>query len=704
MVDAKQVHAVVVAIEKYGLGPEWNLNGQADEAARFAAFLIDKWGLEASNVHVFSSPLGKDPFAAMGVDARGDATRENIEKYLSGEFLALKGEVLVFYWTGHGIATRELDRRLYFADAEETRKTALDVGQLIPLLRTSSFATQFGFLNACASFYEPMEQAAIVAGGLPTRQQPERICKQSYFFAALPGQYASGEDAFGPAIRKLLEQQPALEPDAEILWSGIRRELDERNLKTGFDQQPAWIEFNLNGAPRVAGSMPTLDAIQKAASRAKLPVYFLRELAVAALACPWMNDAKNRDRVDRKFYRPNKTDPGIDVMRIVAGYAENGNLPLLAEEIIEQENSDEAVEFRRHVERVPLINELAPLLAALKLRFEKALDCYRRVRPLRTEMPRSIEEILDDLLRTTTQGDPDLIEFLLRAAAASIKKPAAAAIQNWLDSKDWAGQASAIRGKLLDAQMPVRRFLVEVEDDGKVGRVWRISNDSCQRVTDFDFSTGGLADNIHRFIDRELAGGVLVLELLVPETMLVPVRGQFSVELRKRKVDPELKAGISLRWRDRMKGRHDSQFQFGAWQAAGNQVMKRFRSRGTFSTCWNNADADPDQVRQRILDEQGTDVVGIRSRDVDEILTIVCLSGASHGGWYRHDSESNQQQLEQCFCEMAGNCQIDRLQQEITSQRTGDKSHALHNLVLFWDDPAFNPLDQLTFQGLDQRT
>ena len=52
----EHTHAVVVGIEKYETGKDWDLNGPAVDASRFVVWLRNS-GVPAVNIHLFIEPL-----------------------------------------------------------------------------------------------------------------------------------------------------------------------------------------------------------------------------------------------------------------------------------------------------------------------------------------------------------------------------------------------------------------------------------------------------------------------------------------------------------------------------------------------------------------------------------------------------------------------------------------------------------------------
>jgi len=71
IIEPANTHAIVVGIEEYDIGPDWNLDGPALDAARFIRYLRDQH-IPPGNITLFTKPLAKNrgEIAALDVPAR----------------------------------------------------------------------------------------------------------------------------------------------------------------------------------------------------------------------------------------------------------------------------------------------------------------------------------------------------------------------------------------------------------------------------------------------------------------------------------------------------------------------------------------------------------------------------------------------------------------------------------------------------------
>jgi HEAT repeat protein/energy-coupling factor transporter ATP-binding protein EcfA2 len=158
-ISPEETHALVVGIEKYKAGSDWNLNGPANDAIKFAQWLFER-KVNSENIHLFLSPLDTNRNLIQNTTLNYQAAnQENIINAINYKFLDkdVSGELLYVFWGGHGIITKseETRRRLFFSDTDLTNNHNLDFNSLLEALKNSSynlgFARQVYFIDACAN-------------------------------------------------------------------------------------------------------------------------------------------------------------------------------------------------------------------------------------------------------------------------------------------------------------------------------------------------------------------------------------------------------------------------------------------------------------------------------------------------------------------------------------------------------------------------
>jgi hypothetical protein len=163
-IQPAKVHALVVGIEKYQAGDDYDLNGPANDALKFANWLLDQ-DVEPQNINLFLSPLDKNKDVLVIAEQRRlrpkAATRDKLDSFIRSQLISegQSGDLLYMFWGGHGIITKtdSTTRRLFFADTDSTNQLNLNLNSLLEALKTfahgSGFSQQIFFIDACANTY-----------------------------------------------------------------------------------------------------------------------------------------------------------------------------------------------------------------------------------------------------------------------------------------------------------------------------------------------------------------------------------------------------------------------------------------------------------------------------------------------------------------------------------------------------------------------
>ncbi|MEH2079963.1 MAG: NB-ARC domain-containing protein, partial [Nostoc sp.] len=157
-INPEKTYALVVGIEKYTAGSDWNLNGPANDAIQFANWLLDK-GVKSENIYLFVSPLNenRDLLNRRNIKAQA-ANGKNIYNIVISKLLGENavGELLYVFWGGHGykVNSKNTRRILWYSDTDNENCKSLDIKSLTEALKTSfqnkGFATQIYFIDTCA--------------------------------------------------------------------------------------------------------------------------------------------------------------------------------------------------------------------------------------------------------------------------------------------------------------------------------------------------------------------------------------------------------------------------------------------------------------------------------------------------------------------------------------------------------------------------
>ena len=147
-----RLRAVVVGIETYAAGPDWNLNGAALDACRIVQWLREH-DVPSPDITVLASALPENAaaVAGLGVPVRR-ADKGTIYDLFTGELRDDAADELFVYWGGHGVVDQHGQRRLFCSDATREDKRNLTIDGLQAFLSTNyfqGFNRQSFLVDAC---------------------------------------------------------------------------------------------------------------------------------------------------------------------------------------------------------------------------------------------------------------------------------------------------------------------------------------------------------------------------------------------------------------------------------------------------------------------------------------------------------------------------------------------------------------------------
>jgi len=242
-INTEQIHGLVVGIENYQAGSDWNLNGPANDAINFANWLLAR-GVNPEHIHLFVSPLdeNRDLFQKTILAAK-PANRENITNAINYKLLDkdVAGQLLYVFWGGHGIITKskETIRRLLFSDTDNKNYKNLDFNSLQEALKNSGyelgFAQQVYFIDACANplYTEHFEITRTEQAGERFSSNGDAQNNEQFVLFASPeyeiaiNENEAGTGSFSKAVMEELIKLPedCLLPDMEQLTKQVKEKL-----------------------------------------------------------------------------------------------------------------------------------------------------------------------------------------------------------------------------------------------------------------------------------------------------------------------------------------------------------------------------------------------------------------------------------------------------------------------------------------------
>ena len=299
--------ALVVGVERYLAGPDWNLNGPALDAHRFVEWLRNR-GVPADHISLFVSPLDANSALPLpdGVVSR-PATENEIRDMLLDDLRTCTDSLLLLYWGGHGVITLQGDRKLFYADADAVNKKNLDLTGFQALLRTNYYPAtalqqQIVIVDACANYVESRNWRFALPGSNFSYGSPVESREQVSLMAARPGEKAANLDAgqtglFSRELRLRVSNTPVdtWPPDMESIAQGLVKTFAALRNEGKAYQTPTFAAFR-NWKTGREVTVGTVSSPASAAQGFQKPNgAVIKAIADVLLECDCLADRASRD-------------------------------------------------------------------------------------------------------------------------------------------------------------------------------------------------------------------------------------------------------------------------------------------------------------------------------------------------------------------------------------------------------------------------
>jgi hypothetical protein len=339
------VHAVVVGIEEYG-GP-WALDGPARDAVGFARWLRKK-GVPADRIVLFLSPLAANVDVAQAIDiAVRSARAADIHDHFTGPLRETQGDLLVLFWSGHGVIRADNSRRLLCADATPDTLRNLDLTSLLTSLRTDYFGTYrrtIVIVDACANYFESLRLPVTMPDHTFPIGRPDASREQFVLLSAKSGEVSTnlgGAKAglFSKALLDLLDEETGWPPDMRAIAESIGRQFNTLREAGHASQTPTLFSYtDWAGNEGAIGTIQASGAAPRSTTRRRRMSFTERTALVDAmleLRCMLDPDQRRRvlEQLPNETYRNIPRNPAarLDAFGIVETCELYGTLPDLIE-------------------------------------------------------------------------------------------------------------------------------------------------------------------------------------------------------------------------------------------------------------------------------------------------------------------------------------------------------------------------------------
>lgn len=328
--DPARTHAVLIGIELYAAGSNWDLDGPSRDVLAIYEWLRGHT-VPASQIQTIVSALPRNAavFGEAGI-ACPPATSGSIRRVLNA-VRELQGDLLLVFWAGHG-AINQKEHRLFVADATTADKRNWHWEGLRESLESTYFAgfpRQIVIVDACADYRNDFQFTA-QGDSLPVGEPMPH--EQFVFFATQPGQTAKnlGAERRGLFSQELLRDQASLTargswpPDMVAVAQRVERVFEELRASGKATQAPRFEWRDWNGNTRDTNPPKPLKAPRTSEPRAtELTFAQATGLAGALMDCQALRTEHGRNDVLREL-RPDiasrverRGDLRSDLMSIV---------------------------------------------------------------------------------------------------------------------------------------------------------------------------------------------------------------------------------------------------------------------------------------------------------------------------------------------------------------------------------------------------
>ncbi|MEO7274147.1 MAG: hypothetical protein ABI211_19280, partial [Vicinamibacterales bacterium] len=265
-------------------------------------------GVPAANIHLFLSTADHARFTnrlqAVEVSAQA-ATFVRLFEFREKELPKLSGDLLYFYWSGHGSVARNGTRLLFFEEQQRSVYTQFNLNDFLELLRSDAyggFAVQVGYVDTCANSFEKLGLRG-QPGRFEGAQGANRIkVRQMWLCAADSGQQAIA-GAFSQTVLTELTQRwspdTAWPIDHDAIVEAVTQAMIGDDVHPSIQRpvQLSWVTSTGSSEVYERGELPAEEFVNIVAAGWGLPVQALRRLAEIAADSPSLKDTARREEL-----------------------------------------------------------------------------------------------------------------------------------------------------------------------------------------------------------------------------------------------------------------------------------------------------------------------------------------------------------------------------------------------------------------------
>jgi len=158
--NPEDLQAIVIGVDDYAEGDEWNLTGPTRDALNTVEWLC-KQDVPEQNITLFLSPSTWETheiqawLASRPSVVRKNAISHEFAKYVNQDLLGVTAKALLLHWGGHGVVGDHADKQyLYTADATRDTPHCVCAQNLVNVFRTPKYRNikqQVFIFDVCAN-------------------------------------------------------------------------------------------------------------------------------------------------------------------------------------------------------------------------------------------------------------------------------------------------------------------------------------------------------------------------------------------------------------------------------------------------------------------------------------------------------------------------------------------------------------------------
>lgn len=336
-------HVLAVGVSTYEIGEEWRLPAAADHAVRFAEW-ASAAGVPSRQIHLFLSQRDVDSYKgrldAINVQNKA-ATYTSFNEFVDKEMPRLSGDLLYFYWSGHGSISENSERILFYEDLTRDSQRHLDLNHFLIRLRSAPhgrFPFQIAYVDACANRFEDLGFHTSPGRDQPGTRALVSGVQQVFFLAADSGQQAAAGEFSSHVLRTLNSEfrlRGVWPPDPDEIVKEVRHQF------RGLEQRPVQIAWRTSsgdesGVEITSGDLPAYDFINAVALSGGYSVRSLRRLASIVAQYEALGGERSEEQRDELYAhlavksirvarkRRTRFNPQLDILHIIASAFHRG--------------------------------------------------------------------------------------------------------------------------------------------------------------------------------------------------------------------------------------------------------------------------------------------------------------------------------------------------------------------------------------------